>query len=56
MVQGGQHLGLALKAGETVIVGDGRQQHLHRDVAAELGIGRAIHLSHAAWPSLAVMR
>ena len=53
MVEGGDGAGFALEAGEPI--GIARQlggQHLERDVAAELRIGGAIHLAHAACAEL----
>jgi hypothetical protein len=31
------------------ITGDGRRQHLQRDLPLQVGVGRAIHLAHAAF-------
>ena len=48
VVERGQQLRLALEAGEPVGVGgEGRWQELDRHVAAELRVGRAVHLAHA---------
>ncbi len=49
MIQGSDGAGLALEAGQAVGVAShvGRQD-FEGDVAPELGIGRAIHFSHAA--------
>ena len=50
MVQRGQHLGLALEPREPVRVArEGRRKDLHRDVAVELRVPRAIHLAHPAF-------
>ena len=49
MVQRGEHLRLAIEPREPLgVVRDRRQQHLDRDVAIQLGIARAIDLTHAA--------
>jgi hypothetical protein len=51
MVQRGEHLGFALKAGEAIrIRREGLGQNLQRDVAIELRVAGAIHLSHPARP------
>ena len=51
MVQGGEEGGLALEAGEALGVLSYRfWQHLDRDLAAELRVAGAIHLSHPALP------
>ena len=48
MVQRGEHLGLALEAGETLRIGRDRfRQNLDRDGALQVGVGGPIHLSHA---------
>ena len=53
MVQRGQGLGLALEAREAGgIPADAGGQHLDRDLAAELGVRRAIHFPHAAFAEL----
>ena len=53
MVERGEDLRFALEPGEAIgIVGEGIRQHLHRDVAIELGVARAIHLAHAAFADL----
>ena len=49
VVERGEHLRLALEAGEPLGVrGEGLGQELERDVAAELRVGRAVDLAHAA--------
>src|SRR5688500_1261324 len=49
MVEGGKQLRLALEAGEAIGIERKRaRDDLERDVAPELPIARAIHLSHAA--------
>ena len=51
MVQRGEHLRLALEAGEAFgIVGERLGQDFDRDVAIELRVARPIHLSHPASP------
>ncbi len=53
MVQGGEHLGLALEAGEPLgVLGEGGRQHLDRHLATELGVLGAVDLSHAAFTEL----
>ena len=49
MVQRRQRLGFALEARQPLgVVGEGLGQDLDRDVATQLGVGRAIDLAHAA--------
>ena len=49
MIERGEDFGLALKPREAFAVSRYRfGQHLDRDVALELRIARAIHLTHAA--------
>jgi len=49
MVQGGEHLRLALEPGEPVLIErEGLGEDLQRDVATELGVARPIHIAHAA--------
>ena len=53
MVQGGQRLGFAFKAREALrIAAEACRQHLDRDFVAELGVGGAVHLTHAAFAEL----
>ena len=50
MVQAGQHLRFPLKPSEPIRVrGEGVGEDLQRDVAAELRVGGAIDLAHAAF-------
>ncbi len=49
MIEGGQGLGLAAEALQAIrVCGHRGRQHLERHVAAELRVGGAIHLAHAA--------
>ena len=49
VIQGSQDVGLALEAHHAVAVGgEGFRQDLDRDVAAELGVPRAVDLAHPA--------
>ena len=49
MIERGEQLRFALEPRETIRVADeGVGQHLDRDVAAQLGVARAIDLAHAA--------
>ena len=53
VVQGGEHLRLALEAGDALGIGrKGRRQNLDRDVTIELGIACAVDLAHAAGAQL----
>ena len=53
MVDAGEEPRLPLESLEPfLIVGDRGRQHLDRDVASELSIARAIHLSHSAFTEL----
>ena len=53
MVELGEELRLALEAREALpVLGEGRGQDLDRDVALELGVGRAVDLAHAALAEL----
>jgi len=53
MIQGGQRFGFALEAGETLrITTDADGQNLARHVPAQLGIRRAIDLSHPTFSEL----
>jgi hypothetical protein len=49
MVERRQHTRFALKARDTVGIGDKvRRQHLDRDIASELGVARTVDLAHSA--------
>jgi hypothetical protein len=49
MVQRGEHLGFPLKSSQAFeISGDGVWEDLHRDIASEFRVARAIHLAHPA--------
>ena len=49
MIQRREHLRFALEARHALgVVSERVGQHFHRDVAAEPGIARAVHLTHAA--------
>ena len=51
MIQRGQHFRFAAEPGEPIgIGGDGRRQHLDRDLALQIRIGGAVDLAHAASP------
>ena len=53
MVQGGEHLGFALKPREPIVVsGDCRRQNLDRNLAFQPRVRRAKHLPHAAFANL----
>jgi hypothetical protein len=53
MIERGQHLRLAAEPYQPIgIVGEPFGKNLQRDVATELGIPRAIHLTHAALAKL----
>ena len=53
MVQRRQRLCFTLEAGEPVgVAGERLRQNLERDFPAQSGVGRAIHLSHAAFAQL----
>jgi hypothetical protein len=48
MIQRGRGVRLLLEAPQAISVsGEGRGQHLDRDIASKTGIARAIDLSHA---------
>ena len=47
MRESGHRPGLALEAGQGGgVPGDPLRQHLHRDLAVELGVPGAVHVSH----------
>jgi hypothetical protein len=51
MIQRGRGVRLLLEAPQAISVsGEGRGQHLDRDIASKTGIARAIDLSHAPGP------
>ena len=53
MVQRGENLRLAFEARHSPgVLGEGRRQHLQRDVAAELHVGSPIDLAHSAGADL----
>ena len=53
MIQRGEHFRFALKAREPIgVAASDGGQHLDRDLAFQLGVGRAIHLAHAAGADL----
>ena len=53
MVERGQDLGFKLEPRQPVgVVCEGVRQNLQGHIAAELGIGGAIHLAHAAFADL----
>jgi hypothetical protein len=53
VVQRGEHLRLALEAGESLWIGrDGVGQHLQRDVASQLRIFSAVDLAHSTFAQL----
>ena len=54
MVQRGEHFGFALETRQPFgVVCESFRQDLDRDVALEVGVGRAVHLAHAAGANLA---
>ena len=53
MVQGREHFRFALKPREPIVVSsEGRRQDLDRDLTFQLGVGRAIDLTHSAFANL----
>ncbi len=53
MIQRGQHFGFALEPRQAIRVGcNGFGQHLDRDLALQLRVGRLVHLAHAAHADL----
>jgi hypothetical protein len=50
VIQRREHFRFALEPRQPFgITGDGRRQHLQRDLPLQVGVGRAIHLAHAAF-------
>ena len=53
MIQRGERLRFALETRQAIRVrGERVRQHLDRDLAAEAGVGGAVHLAHAAFADL----
>ena len=51
MIQGGEHSGFSLEAGDAIWIGRERLgKHLERNVAVERGVAGAIHFAHTASP------